>query len=536
MGVMDAIGGFFDTITGNNASFEPVPSYNFVLLVEGMYYLPLKSVHVFTKENEYEYIQEGGVNDYVHMKRKPISKPFTFQIEKYIDTGVTRFLDPLSNGTELVLPCILFVYRSAAARGWNSDIDAKAYAARYYTFTNCVVTSKEYGELNSEKSGLMTETVTIAYKELIVITNPIDSSTKEEPWTFEKGMNVSDAKTYDAKTRRKDGKFSLNMKTTYAKQSPNDFNVSGNNGYIVNNKTIMDNTGTVKTDMFEIPKDYDASKRVIDNKYGKIFKPVNAEQSKQDMGNENYKGYSLNSKTIITQSGEMKNKVFEMKEEDKMKEHQPMSENIRVSKKDKEKWTLNESQKPKDMFEIPKDYKADKRRDNGQYSTVFKPISAVQSPNDMGNENYKGYMVNGKMITDLKGNTTGSSFEMKDEMNKKPHKPISDNVAVSDQDGADWRINNSQSTEKAFDMTNVDSNKPKPATSHVSVSKKDSEEWGINEKQKAGATFEMSSVDLEMPKPMSSNIQTSSFDKPLATPVIWPPTRRALMAEALSKK
>ena len=86
---------------------NPLTAFNFVLEVELLYFLPLKSIRAFTKENEYEYIREGGVNDYVHMKRKPISKPFTFQVERYI--GTERFLDPLATGTELIAPLFLYI-------------------------------------------------------------------------------------------------------------------------------------------------------------------------------------------------------------------------------------------------------------------------------------------------------------------------------------------------------------------------------------------------------------------------------------------
>ena len=138
---------------------NPITAFNFVLEVEGVYFLPLKSVRAFTKENEYEYIKEGGVNDYVHMKRKPISKPFTFQIERYV--GTERFLDPLANGTELILPLILHVYRHAAMRGFTALPDASP--ARLYTFTGCTVISKEYGELNSERSGILTGSDQLLY-------------------------------------------------------------------------------------------------------------------------------------------------------------------------------------------------------------------------------------------------------------------------------------------------------------------------------------------------------------------------------------
>ena len=164
---------------------NPITSFNFVLEVEGVYFLPLKSVRAFTKEHEYEYIKEGGVNDYVHMKRKPISKPFTFQVERYV--GTERFLDPLANGTELILPLILHVYRHAAMRGFTALPDASP--ARLYTFTGCTVISKEYGELNSERSGILTEVTTIAYRELMVVTNTFTSSEKEK-WDIGDGTNT----------------------------------------------------------------------------------------------------------------------------------------------------------------------------------------------------------------------------------------------------------------------------------------------------------------------------------------------------------
>ena len=166
MGFLEGV----DDLFGNggdkteHALRNPITGFNFVLEVEGVYFMALKSVHVFNKENEYEYVHEGGVNDYVHMLRKPISKPFTFQVERYV--GIERFLDPLANGTELVLPIILYVYRHKTRTGVAEG--APAWPARIYTFTGCVVTAKEYGELNAEKSSILTETTTIAYRELEV--------------------------------------------------------------------------------------------------------------------------------------------------------------------------------------------------------------------------------------------------------------------------------------------------------------------------------------------------------------------------------
>ncbi|MCR5155845.1 MAG: hypothetical protein K6C96_04110 [Butyrivibrio sp.] len=201
----DAYNGGEATVLANtdfDAIYNPIPAFNFVMEVEGLYFLPIKTVRAFTKENEFEYIREGGVNDYIHLKRKPISKPFTFQIERYI--GTERFLDPLALGTELILPLVLYVYRHKARAGLTAS--APAWPARVYTFMGCTVMSKEYGELNAEKSGLLTETTTIAYRELGVINNGIQSISEQEEWNPE---NYKD----------KDGPGYINR---YAAFSPND--------------------------------------------------------------------------------------------------------------------------------------------------------------------------------------------------------------------------------------------------------------------------------------------------------------------------
>ena len=148
--------------------WKPLPSFNYLLQVEGVYDLACRRVHSFTKENEYEFIQEGGLNDYVHMRRKQISKPFTFKVERYVGTDFTT--DPIELGTDLILPVSLMVF------------DNPVYSARTvlpirtYIFTGCTVMAKEFGELNGEQSGLLTETTTFGYREMMKITAPIDAA------------------------------------------------------------------------------------------------------------------------------------------------------------------------------------------------------------------------------------------------------------------------------------------------------------------------------------------------------------------------
>ena len=156
-----------------NFGRNPAVNFNFMLRVEGIYDLPCKSVRAFQRENEYELIQEGGLNDYVHMRRKPISKPFTFQVERYVGVDI---LDPLANGTDLVLPVILLINRYS--------VYGDFLPVRMYVFTGCTVMSKEYGELNAERSGLLVETTTIAYREMVCMENVAGSFIMEEPWKF----------------------------------------------------------------------------------------------------------------------------------------------------------------------------------------------------------------------------------------------------------------------------------------------------------------------------------------------------------------
>lgn len=168
----------YNTDTGNyfvgvNYGRNPVVNFNFILRVEAVFDLPCKSIRVFQKENEFEYIQEGGLNDYVHMRRKPISKPFTFQVERYV--GVDS-LDPLKTGTEIILPVILIV---------NRYIRGSYLPVRLYVFTGVTVMGKEYGELAAEKSGLLTEVTTLAYRDMYCIDNPITGLTGDK-WKFKK--------------------------------------------------------------------------------------------------------------------------------------------------------------------------------------------------------------------------------------------------------------------------------------------------------------------------------------------------------------
>ncbi|MBR2187617.1 MAG: hypothetical protein IJ857_09795, partial [Lachnospiraceae bacterium] len=191
-------GGNYDR-SKKKSILNPTVGYAFALQVEAAFMLPCRSVRVFTKENDFDYYQEGGLNDYVHMLRKPITRPFTFQVERYVGVSASAdfnlgFVDPLTLGTDLVLPVILFVNRSPAP-DWGDNFSF-TNCARAYVFTGCTVTAKEYGELNAEQSKLLTETTTIAYRELFTINQLSPSWESGGVWKFKDGDYLGEGESH----------------------------------------------------------------------------------------------------------------------------------------------------------------------------------------------------------------------------------------------------------------------------------------------------------------------------------------------------
>ena len=230
-----------------NIGLDPLVNFNFMLRVEGVMDIPCKSVSAFTKENEYEYIKEGGLNDYVHMKRKPISKPFTFTVERYITPSY--MVDPLALGAELFLPVLLFVSR------YGNDF---RIIARTYTFTGCTVISKEFGSLNAEKSGLLTESVTIAYREMLVFDLPAGSSAPEFKFSASATdrSKVSGKSLYNKSEKRKTDKNT----SEYFKFEKNPTSFRGMNTYYQTQTPAASETTdeTTTEEQYSFPKTKEA--------------------------------------------------------------------------------------------------------------------------------------------------------------------------------------------------------------------------------------------------------------------------------------
>ena len=155
----------------DNAFKDVIPSFRFMLIVNGYDEIPCKSIKPFSRELEYEYVQEGGLNDYVHILRKPASKPFTIQVERY---AIPQTEDPISEGTVYQLPMQLVV-------GENHGMSFER--KRTYLLLWPRILNKEIGSLDAERSGLLTETVTIAYSHMILMHH----ETKGSGYKFERG-------------------------------------------------------------------------------------------------------------------------------------------------------------------------------------------------------------------------------------------------------------------------------------------------------------------------------------------------------------
>lgn len=150
---------------------KPLPNNIFLLRVDAIYDLACTKVSGIVQEKEYENIIEGGVNDYVQLREKPSSKPNILQVERYIGE---KYLDPLPVGKQCEMPLVLYVDRYL-----NSFRDSPMI----FTFYGCTVLSKKYGELNAEHSGLMTETIQIAYQQVSV--EKKENETVTPLWTFD---------------------------------------------------------------------------------------------------------------------------------------------------------------------------------------------------------------------------------------------------------------------------------------------------------------------------------------------------------------
>lgn len=150
---------------------KPLPNNIFLLRVDAIYDLACTKVSGIVQEKEYENIIEGGVNDYVQLRVKPSSKPNILQVERYIGE---KYLDPLPVGKQCEMPLVLYVDRNL-----NSFKDPPMI----FTFYGCTVLSKKYGELNAEHSGLMTETIQIAYQQVNV--EKEENESVKSSWIFD---------------------------------------------------------------------------------------------------------------------------------------------------------------------------------------------------------------------------------------------------------------------------------------------------------------------------------------------------------------
>ncbi len=593
--------------TDFDAIYNPITAFNFVLEVEGIYFLPIKSVRAFTKENEFEYIREGGVNDYVHLKRKPISKPFTFQIERYV--GTERFLDPLANGTELILPLILYVYRHKARQGITAA--APTWPSRVYTFTGCTVMSKEYGELNAEKAGLVTETTTISYRELVVLTNPFESMNEAPEWNpndqenvhapgyttkyaaFQPNDDASKA-TYVYQWVTEDGvvRQKVNPKSgykpykpawdgteegdTWAKKATPDqadatYSVETENGIrtvtrkdqsvynrpqykykddygknkYAKQADIDTNDGEKIYEASDVPGSLRSVKRIDHASVNKAAwdgakgtKVAWATQSKPDQANNTYKVTTKDGVQTVTRKD---NSQFNAgaydyaKDKTKLKRAQEayvdQNAGVAIYKKKGDHIVRNDGA---DMQKEPYSYAKDQQ--NVKW--------AKESPKDSETPDVKDPWVYDGESTEVAW-AAESPIDHETPEVKEPWQYSETNTQVS------WAQESKKDREEPEVKEPYQYGEKNTANKWAKTSKKDSEKpevkdpYKYGEKNTANKWAKTSDKDSEKPeeKPPYSikdgatakYAKTSPVDQPLQTPVTWPPTRRALMAENLKK-
>lgn len=490
-------------ILGNtdlDAINNPITAFNFVLMVEAMYFLPIRSIRAFTKENEFEYIREGGVNDYVHMKRKPISKPFTFQIERYV--GTERFMDPLALGTELILPLVLFLYRHKARSSWSES--APAYPARIYAFTGCIVTSKEYGELNAERAGLVTETTTIAYREMIVLTNGFESlgldfaSAEQKEWNPEENKETNGP----------------GYKTKYAAFSALDNRSDSNYIY----EWIEENG---KSQMRMKPG---AGYKLFKEKWdGKTDSKTWAVKAKPDDPQNTYETKDVDGKPTMVRkdSSDFNRPQYELakdmdKEKYATKAYQDQNSGEKIYDKDKDGKGQTHIKRV-DHAEINK---APWDGENGA-----KTKWAAQTPPDKSNTTYNVTTKDGVNTIKRKDSSAYNrpQYELKKDKTKNKYaemSPVDKNEKIYSQNGEKFeRIDKAQVNKKPYEM-----NKDRQKNKYAAVSPKDSETAEAREPYSIAD-------DGATPKYAAK----SPVDDQRAEAVTWPPTRRALTPADIPK-
>lgn len=135
-------------------TYGKVRNMNFQLVADGNV-LACKSVNSFSQEIEYDAIVEGGSSNTVHIRQKPLTKPFTFQVERYVQAGYQDILEIGKYFERLTLE----------ASEKPGDFSASKVS---FIFYGCLVGGKSYNGMNAEKSDLLVETTTIVYEQMEV--------------------------------------------------------------------------------------------------------------------------------------------------------------------------------------------------------------------------------------------------------------------------------------------------------------------------------------------------------------------------------
>lgn len=133
--------------------YDIYTNMNFTVRADGRE-IPCRSVQGMQRQREQEFIREGGQNDFVHVRPKPVSRAQILKLECLASKSNEDIL-PL--GRILSEPLVV-----------ETKPDASSGKLVRFTFGGCMVVDKIYGDLRAEKGGLLEETISVAYQEMKV--------------------------------------------------------------------------------------------------------------------------------------------------------------------------------------------------------------------------------------------------------------------------------------------------------------------------------------------------------------------------------
>ncbi len=137
-------------MAGSDAA-RPISSNRFFVLL-GPLKMSFSNIKNISTEVEVEALKEGGVNDHVHILRKPSSSIQKLVFERGVCQGnILSMVSAFSVGTNLLLPGTILVN------------NAKGMPVNAFIFTSGIVLKWKVSDLNASESKVLIETFEVAH-------------------------------------------------------------------------------------------------------------------------------------------------------------------------------------------------------------------------------------------------------------------------------------------------------------------------------------------------------------------------------------